>query len=134
MPLLVMDLIFGKVANPRLPFLLKLLVGPVARGIAQGVRSQYLYPNLRQHFAYITAALEATPGPWLLGTQLTGADIMLGFALEAAVVDMSALTQPYPALLAYVQRMQARPAYQAALGKAQKASGQPYAYQLPVQS
>jgi glutathione S-transferase len=128
MPLLVMNLVFGKVAKPNLPFLLKLLVGPVARGIAQGVRSQYLYPNLQRHFAYIAAALVAEKGPWLLGAQLTGADIMLGFALEAAVVDMPFLTQPYPALLAYVQHMQARPAYRAALLRAQAVSGLPYAY------
>jgi glutathione S-transferase len=60
---------------------------------------------------------------YLLGKQLTGADVQLSFVgeLAAARFDCSA----YPNMIAWVRRFQVRPAYQAALEQ-----GSPYAFAL----
>jgi glutathione S-transferase len=50
---------------------------------------------------------------YFAGNDLTGADIMLLFVLEAA----GARLEPYPLLMAYRKRMQARPAYLRAIEK-----------------
>jgi glutathione S-transferase len=71
------------------------------------------------HLGYIDTALCARD--YLLGMQMTGADVQLSFVgeLAAARLDCSA----YPNMIAWVRRFQARPAYQAALEK-----GGPYAF------
>jgi glutathione S-transferase len=58
---------------------------------------------------------------WFVGDALTGADIMMSFPAEAAVKMGRAANLPN--LTAFVEKIHARPAYQAALQK-----GGPYAY------
>ena len=77
--------------------------------------------EIANHLGYIDTALRDRD--YLLGTQLTGADVQLSFVgeLAAARFDCSA----YPNMIAWVRRFQARPAYQAALER-----GGPYAFAL----
>jgi glutathione S-transferase len=58
---------------------------------------------------------------YLLGNELTGADVQLSFVGEIA--GTRANRSAYPNLEAWVRRFQARPAYQAALSR-----GGPYSY------
>jgi len=51
---------------------------------------------------------------YLVGTELSGADIMMGFTLEAAKW-LGVLTDAHPAVMAYLTRLEARPAFQKAL-------------------
>jgi glutathione S-transferase len=73
-----------------------------------------------QHLRYLESELETRD--WFAGAEITAADIMLSFPLEAAR-ERAGLDERYPKLQAWLQRIQARPAYQAALAK-----GGPYAY------
>jgi glutathione S-transferase len=100
-----------------LPLLLKLYVSRL--GDAAGPLSPRIESEIANHLGYIDQALIGRD--YLLGADLTGADIQLSFVGEVAGVraDRSA----YPKLDAWVRRYQARPAYQAAL-----ASGGPYSY------
>jgi glutathione S-transferase len=50
---------------------------------------------------------------YLLGSDFSAADIMMGFTLAAAV-QLGILDDRYPALRAYLERLQARPAFQRA--------------------
>ena len=75
--------------------------------------------QLESHFRYIDDRL--ADSDWLVGGKLTGADIMVSFPAEAAVKMGRAADKPR--LAAYVERIHARPAWQAALAK-----GGPYAY------
>jgi glutathione S-transferase len=67
-------------------------------------------------FAMVNSRLEQVP--FLAGKDLTAADIMIVFTLTTmrhfAPFDLS----PYPAILAYLQRVASRPSYQAAMAKA----------------
>ncbi|QLC24142.1 glutathione S-transferase [Parasphingopyxis algicola] len=60
--------------------------------------------------------------PWFAGDSFTAADIMMSFPLEAAR-DRAGLDDRYPNLLAWLETIHARPAYQRALAR-----GGDYAY------
>ncbi len=53
----------------------------------------------------------------LAGTELTAADIMMVFSLTTMRIFMPLDFVPYPNILAYLQRIGARPAYRAAMHK-----------------
>jgi len=59
---------------------------------------------------------------YFAGDELTAADIMMSFPLEACQ-SRAGLDKRYPNLLAWLERIHARPQYQTALEK-----GGPYAY------
>jgi glutathione S-transferase len=106
MPPLVMKLIFGHVPDsPQLPFFIK----PVARMISKGVIQSYLDPQIKTHIAFWDAELAKTA--FFAGDDLTGADIMMSFPVEAAG-NRGTLT---PRLQTYLKTIHDRPAYQAAL-------------------
>ena len=60
--------------------------------------------------------------PWFAGDRLSAADIMMSFPLEAAH-SRGGLDGTRPATRAWLSKIHARPAYQAALAK-----GGPYAF------
>ncbi len=114
MPLLVMKLIFAKTAAPPTPWLIR----PIAKAIAKGVGDRYLDPNLKAHLDMIEDALAATG--WFAGAEFSAADVIMSFPLEAATARGCA-SRGYPNIAAFLARIQARPAWQAAL-----ANGGPY--------
>ncbi|HVL00338.1 MAG TPA: glutathione S-transferase [Dongiaceae bacterium] len=93
MPLLVMKLIFS-----RLPI--------------EGAAKNFVDPNLDTHLAYVAGRLGEKTG--FAGESLSAADIQMSFPLEAAAARAN-LADKHPNLLAFLQRAQARPAYQRAL-------------------
>jgi glutathione S-transferase len=66
-------------------------------------------------FDRMLGVLEAavSPGPWLLGTQFTAADVMIGCDLHFGI-DVFCLLPSRPALRAYIDRCLARPALERA--------------------
>ncbi|ULQ46892.1 glutathione S-transferase [Flagellatimonas centrodinii] len=105
MPLLVMKLIFGSIP-PKTPALIR----PIAKAIVGTVGKQFLDPNLGTHLGFIENTLQGRQ--WFAGDQLSGADILMSFPLEAAGTRAGG---SYPAIRAYVERLQSRPAYRKAL-------------------
>ena len=94
-----------------LPLLLKLYVSRL--GQAGAPLSPRIEDQIASHLSYINASLGSRP--YLLGGDLTGADIQMSFVgdVAGAVADRAA----YPNLDAWIRRFQARPAYQAALSR-----------------
>jgi len=109
-PLMLVALLLGRIETAPMPFFIK----PVARGIATKVRENYLDKNLRRHLDFLEANLAATH--WFAGDNFTAADIQMSFAVDAAEVR-SDLRANYPLLSAYLDRIRARPAYQAAIAR-----------------
>ncbi|MBC9031786.1 glutathione S-transferase [Sphingomonas sp. JC676] len=77
-------------------------------------------PMVDIHLDYVEGALAEQE--WFAGPEFTAADVMMSFPLEAAVARADALAGR-PHLAAWLAKIHARPAYQAAL-----AAGGPYAY------
>ena len=77
-------------------------------------------PMVDVHLDYVESEFAARP--WIAGPDFTAADVMMSFPLEAAVSRANA-TEGRPHIAAWLEKIHARPAYQAAL-----AAGGPYAY------
>jgi glutathione S-transferase len=69
--------------------------------------------ELERHLGWVESELAGRD--WLVGNDITGADIQMSFVGEIAGVY--GLRARYPAMEAWVKRFQARPAYQRALEK-----------------
>jgi glutathione S-transferase len=114
MPLLVMTLVFGRVETAA-PWFIR----PVAKAIAGQVRSSYIGPSLTAVLDLMEAELGTST--WFAGEELSAADVMMSFPIEAAAARADAPAS-YPRLRAFLERIHARPAYRTALER-----GGPYA-------
>ena len=94
-----------------LPLLLKLYVGRL--GDAGAPLSPRIESEIANHIGYMNTMLAGRD--YLLGSDLTGADIQLSFVGEIA--GGRGNRAAYPHVEAWVKRFQARPAYQAALAR-----------------
>jgi glutathione S-transferase len=90
-----------------LPLLMALYAGFL--GDAAAILQPRIDSEIANNLSYIERGLDGRE--FFVGADLTGADIQMLFVLEAA----GARLQPYPAALAYRDRMHARPAYQRAI-------------------
>ena len=90
-----------------LPLLLKLYVSRL--GEAGAPLQPRIESELANHLGYVNESLKDRE--WLLGDNLSGADIQMSFVGEAA----RGLRASYPHMDAWVRRFQQRPAYQRAL-------------------
>lgn len=106
---LLLKLIFGRIATSPMPFLVK----PVARAIVAKVNGEFIDPQLKLHFDYIEGELGRTE--WFAGSRFSAADIQMSFPLEAAAARGGDAVGPKTR--AFVERIHAMPAYQAALEK-----------------
>src|SRR5258706_6982776 len=79
-----------------------------------------IQPMIDVHLDYVEAELARRP--WFAGDEITAADVMMSFPLEAAR-SRAGLDASRPATIAWLGRIHARPAYQAALARRG-----PYAY------
>lgn len=111
MPPLLLMLVFNRVETAPMPFFVK----PIARGIAGKVKSTFIEPQIKLHFDFMEA--ELAKSTWFAGEELTGADIQMSFPIEAADARAGLGAAGRPRLAAFLQRIHARPAYQAALAK-----------------
>jgi glutathione S-transferase len=109
MPLLFMKLVFGRIPS-RLPFFFK----PVGKAIVKGANSTLLDPQIGNHFMFLES--ELAKREWFAGPEFTAADIQMSFPLEAAAARAPIIRQ-MPRLSAWLDRIQARPAYKRALEK-----------------
>ena len=108
MPPLLVGLITGRLRKTKMPFFAK----PVARRIADQIDSTFTRPRIKQHFNFIESHLAQRE--WFSGKHLTVSDIQMSFPLEAAA-SRGLLGTSYPNISAFVDKIHARPAYQAAL-------------------
>ena len=99
-----------------LPLMLELYVSRL--GEAGAPLEPRIESELARHLGYVDQSLQGRE--WLVGNELTGADIQMSFVGEVA--GSRGYRERYPAMAAWVKRLQARPAYRRALER-----GGPYA-------
>jgi len=107
MPPLVMKLFFDRIAKGS-PFFIR----PIARAIAGKVKSGYIEPTIRRSLDYMEGELGRSA--WFAGEEFSAADIQMSFPLEAARAR-AGLDESRPRLMAFLERIHARPAYRKAL-------------------
>jgi glutathione S-transferase len=109
MPPLLLALVFG-VLPERAPFFVKAIV----RGISATAMKTFIQPQIDLHAGYWESVLDKTP--WFAGQDITGADIMMSFPVEAAA-SRGGVDKRYPRLQAFLTRIHGREAYKRALEK-----------------
>ncbi|MCC5066874.1 glutathione S-transferase [Xanthomonas campestris] len=110
MPPLLMTLIFGRIRSAPMPFFAK----PIARAIVDKAMSGFVGPQLKLHMDWMEQSLSGSG--WFAGERFTAADIQMSFPVQAAAARGGGL-EAYPKLRSFIERIEARPAYQAALKK-----------------
>jgi glutathione S-transferase len=113
MPPLLLKLVFVRMETAPVPFFAK----PVARMLAKGAQKAFIDPQLKLHLDYLEG--EIGKSEWFAGNEFTAADIQMSFPLEAAG-SRGVLDAARPKLHGFLERIHARPAYQAALAKGGK--------------
>jgi glutathione S-transferase len=108
MPPLLLSLIFRRMPKAPMPFFAR----PIVRNIADKVKTSFVDPQLKLHFDYMESELGRNA--WFASDDFSAADIQMSFPVEAGqargMVDGSR-----PKLTAFLQSINARPAYQRAL-------------------
>ena len=112
---LLMKLVFN-VMPARSPMLLRGMV----RNIATRAQTGFVDPQLRNHFDFIEGELGKSE--YFAGDEFSAADVMMSFPLEAGA-DRANAFAGRPRIKAFVEAIDARPAYRRALEK-----GGPYRY------
>ena len=107
-PPLLLKLLFDRMQTGPMPF----FVRPVARSIAQRVTGTYIQPNIDRNLDFMESAL--AEHAWFAGAEFSAADVQMSFPLEAAVVR-GGLDAKRPRLMAFLERIHARPAYRRAI-------------------
>ena len=105
---LLMKLVFDRIEKAKMPFFAK----PVARGIARNVKGSFIEPQIAQHLDYLEA--ELGKALWFVGDEFTAADIQVSFPIEGAEAR-AGLDSRRPKLVAFLERIRARPAYRRAI-------------------
>lgn len=108
MPPLLLKLVFDQIEKGPMPFFVK----PIARAIAQRAKRSYIEPQIALHLDYLEA--ELAKSMWFAGDAFSAADIQMSFPLEAATAR-GGLNASRPKLMAFLERIHARPAYRRAL-------------------
>ena len=103
----LMPVLFTKLVLKRVPLL-------------GGIATKRFQPMIDVHLDYVESVLQQSA--WFAGDDLTAADIMMSFPVEAAR-SRAGLDRSRPATIAWLAKVHARPAYQRALQR-----GGPYAY------
>ena len=113
MPPLLLKLVFNRIPKGPMP----LFVKPIAKAIASKATIGFIEPQLKLHLDYMEGELAKTT--WFAGNDLTAADILMSYPLEAAAAR-GGLDATRPRLMAFLERIHARPAYQRALERGGK--------------
>ncbi len=104
MPNLLLKLIFDQIETGPVPFFIR----PVVRGLARAVKNSLVDPQLVLHLDHMEAELAGRT--WFAGEMLSAADIQMSFPVEAAAAR-AGLDASRPHLMAWLERVHARPAW-----------------------
>jgi glutathione S-transferase len=105
---LLLKLVFDRIETAKMPFFAK----PIAKAIAAKAKGAFINPNIAGHLSFMEAELGKSE--WFAGDEFSGADIQMSFPVEASQAR-GGLDSKRPKLMAYLERIHARPAYQRAL-------------------
>lgn len=105
---LLLKLVFDRIETAKMPFFAK----PIAKAIAAKAKGAFINPNIAGQLSFMEAELGKSE--WFAGDEFSGADIQMSFPVEASQAR-GGLDSKRPKLMAYLERIHARPAYRRAL-------------------
>jgi glutathione S-transferase len=108
MPMLTLKVMFDQIEAARVPF----FVRPVTRAIARTMKTKLVQPQIDLHLDFLEA--ELGKNLWFAGEEMTAADIQMSFPVQGAAARCG-LDASRPRLMAFLGRIEARPAYRRSL-------------------
>ncbi len=104
-----------------MPFFIK----PITNGVANKIISTFLQPQFETHYKFLESQLATSPdgGDFLCGKDLTAADVLMSFPLEAGESRSGMKKEQFPKIWAYVDRLHAREAYKRSVNKIEAVEG-----------
>ena len=109
MPPLLLKLVFSRLAKP-----MPVFIRPIGKLISKTVQDRFINPQLATHMKFIESHL--ANDTWFAGDEFSAADVQMSFPMEAfAARGPKGLEVPH--IKAFIERIHARPAYQAAIEK-----------------
>ena len=112
-PALLLKLLFDRMKSAPMPFFAR----PIARRIADQALAAYVTPNLERHLDFMEAELGRAE--WFAGPRFSAADVQMSFPVEVSRIR-GGLDERRPKLMAFLDRIHARPAYRKALERGGK--------------
>lgn len=109
MPLLMIQLVLGKLGAAPVPWLLR----PMGRALAKGIQHKWLNGQLMTHARFLEQHVARQP--WFAGEQFSVADIQMSYPVLALLARNE--SAHFPALVAWRNRIQEREAFQIAIAK-----------------
>lgn len=109
MPQLLLRVVFDGIESGPLP----LLIRPLARALARGVKRVVVAPQLDLQLDHMEASVGQ--GGWFAGEAFSAADIQMSFPVQAAA--SLGLLEDRPQLAAWQARIEARPAWQRSIAR-----------------
>jgi glutathione S-transferase len=107
-PPLLLKLLFDRIESAPMPFFAR----PMARAIARRAKEGFVQPNIDRNLDFMES--ELAQGEWFAGSRFSAADVQMSFPLEAAAMR-GGLDARRPRLMAFLERIHARPAYRRAI-------------------
>jgi glutathione S-transferase len=89
----------------------------------------YFKPNFKTHFDFLESQLASAPngGGFLCGKDLTAADILMSFPLQAGQKRLKMINATdYPLLNAYVNKLEATDGFKRSIERIEKETGESY--------
>ncbi len=115
MPLLVMALVLSKVTEPPTPWLARGLGSIVVNGISRA----WTRPQLQLQLGFVES--ELGKAPWFAGSEFSAADIQMSLPLILGKERANIHAGSYPNIVAWLARISARPAFQRAHARGERA-------------
>lgn len=109
------------IKNAAVPFFIK----PITNSVASKIETSFLQRNLKSHYDFLEQLLATSPdgGDFFCGQDLTAAEVMLSFPLEAGETRSGFTQSQYPKIWAYLARIHERDAYKRATAKVEEIEG-----------
>lgn len=107
MPFFVMQLVLSMLTGPAVPFFIR----PLSRKLVGEVHKRFLGPNIKANLDYIESVLAKSV--WFAGDELSGADFMMVFVVEAG--NAGGIAENYPHIQAWLDKVHAREGYRRGL-------------------
>ena len=95
--------------------LIALVLSRVPEAAASPVTAR-INERIKQMLAFVDSELGS--GPWFAGEDFTAADVMMTFPFTTLKHFLDVDTAPFPNIVAYLKRIESRPAYQRAMARA----------------
>ncbi|KIW19279.1 hypothetical protein PV08_03573 [Exophiala spinifera] len=122
MPLMLLGVIVNRIRSSPVPFFIK----PIVTGVANKIEASFLQRNFKTHYDFLEHQLATAPdgGNFLCGKDLTAADIMMSFPLEAGESRSGLTKEQYPRVWAYLDKLHDREAYKRAVASIVEREGE----------